>query len=1153
MKRAALTMTFLTVALTAVSARAEDGLYAGAYETVTNNVVEATTQAGPVMTQDSGAIWKTGVGTWTLPIGAFDGLGNVNLVARNGSMLFDYDSTERKTVACPTDVMARKALFWFDASLADTKPELFANDKSGGDYVDMMYDARETDPANRQYPCAVAEHVFRYINDAGAKATSNNAEIIKSPELAMRDGRRAIWFGGTASGRRMALWRKGKTATQDTYDVRHAFAVHEITDGYIGVFEGNLRPTGQWSGLPATSPTANDRSLGNVLLHVDNMGSLLGVWMYVNGLRVDAFTDVPKRGFYIYEYEMTENPNAAFITGLFVNNNAGDGPAIKIADETTRATVGQLGGGGYLHEAIAFTNRLTAAERNQVYAYLSRKWNVGSAGTIDLSAAKGASVGVTTATDVTNAIPRSAQLGTFVKAGEGTLWTGRDANDVRFQVTPLRIDAGRVAQQRPMPVEAAGGRRVTSAFTPETELLSSASDAPADTFVKDGAALAYVKRIPDDVKTIEVQGGQLAFVPSNVPESDANLGEAGDDIFVTVPNASFEERKAGDEDMKTKMLTGTYCGWTYNGGRVGIYDIDKWGLDENAPSGFDGATRNQWGLTARPHDGSTAIMLRNQGMAWTTVEIPQAGLYELSYWTSTRYGDGNVGGVTDVILSNVVTHVAVRSRQVQPYRAADGFGNIRIRFNLTAAGQHRLMFVVPNNYDTSATTCVDDIQLRRCRSSEYAADPTEWKIPNGDFDGSSFHEGKLTKVFSETNNALEGWTFTQPAGYETKNLKLGVGMASAAMRRPWVNGNNTTPYYCMYLNPYHSPHLTFTTNNAAVSTTFTPPRGTWYLKADVGNNGQGNKPELTATVVIGGKESSLGVLVSKRCAMVRSRWPNTFTVDGETPVTLTLTLTKMSAINKDSDSKRGLMYLDNVALSARAVDGLVGNAVVKTWTESGWASVGGLGGQNVAGSVDYKLYPTHGTDPFGGQFGTFVRYCGIAYQDVDFPKAGLYRWSWYGHRQCNMSDDYKNPLRLWVAKGSWTNEVAYVNAGVQSNLVEYSTVFRIPEKGNYRVAYQGTYAEGGKQCDAVVDNVTIATAEAEELPQTDTFFPSNLVMNVAKGARIHLGFEGTNHIERLRLGKRSVSGFVSAKTHPDYIAGPGVLEVPNHGMYILVR
>ena len=308
----------LTISLLEGTAWAEEGLYAGAYETVSNNVTEATTQTGPVMTQDSGAIWKTGVGTWTLPIGAFDGLGNVNLVARNGSMLFDYDSTERMTVACPTDVMARKALFWFDASLADTKPELFANDKSGGDYVDTMYDARETDPANRQYPCAVAEHVFRYINDAGAKATSNNAEIIKSPELAVRDGRRAIWFGGTASGRRMALWRKGKTATQDTYDVRHAFAVHEITDGYIGVFEGNLRPTGQWSGLPATSPTANDRSLGNVLLHVDNMGSLLGVWMYVNGLRVDAFTDVPKRGFYIYEYEMTENPNAAFITGLFV-------------------------------------------------------------------------------------------------------------------------------------------------------------------------------------------------------------------------------------------------------------------------------------------------------------------------------------------------------------------------------------------------------------------------------------------------------------------------------------------------------------------------------------------------------------------------------------------------------------------------------------------------------------------------------------------------------------------------------------------------------------------------------------------------------------------------------------------------------------------
>ena len=60
-------------------------------------------------------------------------------------------------------------------------------------------------------------------------------------------------------------------------------------------------------------------------------------------------------------------------------------------------------------------------------------------------------------------------------------------------------------------------------------------------------------------------------------------------------------------------------------------------------------------------------------------------------------------------------------------------------------------------------------------------------------------------------------------------------------------------------------------------------------------------------------------------------------------------------------------------------------------------------------------------------------------------------------------------------------------------------------------------------------------------------------LRIAADAHVHLGFEGTNQIERLRIGGRTVTGVVSASTHPDVFTGPGALLVEPHGMTILIR
>ena len=65
--------------------------------------------------------------------------------------------------------------------------------------------------------------------------------------------------------------------------------------------------------------------------------------------------------------------------------------------------------------------------------------------------------------------------------------------------------------------------------------------------------------------------------------------------------------------------------------------------------------------------------------------------------------------------------------------------------------------------------------------------------------------------------------------------------------------------------------------------------------------------------------------------------------------------------------------------------------------------------------------------------------------------------------------------------------------------------------------------------------------------------PENLTVRVAAGAKLRLDFGGTLPVAGLRLGSRAVAGTVSAATHPEFISGPGALEVKPRGFYLYIR
>ena len=53
--------------------------------------------------------------------------------------------------------------------------------------------------------------------------------------------------------------------------------------------------------------------------------------------------------------------------------------------------------------------------------------------------------------------------------------------------------------------------------------------------------------------------------------------------------------------------------------------------------------------------------------------------------------------------------------------------------------------------------------------------------------------------------------------------------------------------------------------------------------------------------------------------------------------------------------------------------------------------------------------------------------------------------------------------------------------------------------------------------------------------------------------KLRIDFADTNEVQSLRLGGRSVTGLVSAETHPEYLIGEGAFWVEPKGTVILFQ
>ncbi len=932
------------------------------------------------------------------------------------------------------------------------------------------------------------------------------------PSVETVDGKAAMDFGDRNSGRHMA-WKQpnGSTVPITDYNIRHVFAVYSMHGTFFGNVFGSVDST--ISAFVYHNASSSDTTGQPFFMNQEDRSLIWNGRAWFDGRRFDGFHETPSAALYRHGFHLLEVEPSPWKGGFanaffsrFSDNAYGNG-------------------GGYLCEALTFTNALTEAERTLVEDYLMARWSLGTRDklahvadgeTVVLDASSG---------DVAEDRLRFAGSGTLRKTGSGTFtYASQTLHD--FQGA-LEIAAGAINLLTPLPITASAGDRIT-ALAGAGRTVTRTADAGAGTIVKDGAGELTLAEVPADVTKLDVRAGTLT-----VRRRPANVGRIlGSPISVAIPNASFEEI-AGDAALVNgvkKLGSTDFHGWRGdNNPRV-----FHWPTWKNTSSTEAGNTGSAFLGSLPPSDGDCALyFVTAPGWAETDVTLPSAGVYELSLDVYGRDNDTWLFRKCDVTLLDAGGNVV-----------AD-FGNARftergrtsekaLRANVAAAGSYRLRFSCAQN-----GVAFDNLRLAKVAE----IDTDAFSIPNGDFENATMLTGPDAKGIT-SGNVCAGWTL----GLDGGTLKADRPQVALTTRVMQQNGrfvayNGGGAYY----NDSRAPRggyveLLFQGSAAYATTTFTAPAGTHYLKCDAAYI-FASPATIEATVTIDGAAVSLGSLAPDNKLMRGRCFPVPFVLDAAKEVTLTLRSTD------GSNNWTAGTVIDDLALVPFFDDGAPGDNLVAngdfeaTADPYSWRSTGHV-------SRKYSESTVFGDDPSGGsQFLSLHSSGAYGYQDIAFPAAGRYRLRF---RYRNRGDAVApSPVIAWLAKDGATNALCRAGAtggGKYTAFVDEIADFDVPASETYRLGFSAEGSSG----HASIDDVEVRRI-SDRFDDSAPALPASLEMSVEEGAHVVLDFRGTQKISALKLVGHFVSGTIGAASHPLYFSGSGTLEVPPHATVLIMR
>ncbi len=460
-------------------------------------------------------------------------------------------------------------------------------------------------------------------------------------------------------------------------------------------------------------------------------------------------------------------------------------------------------------------------------------------------------------------------------------------------------------------------------------------------------------------------------------------------------------------------------------------------------------------------------------------------------------------------------------------------------------------------------------------------------IPNGDFETRA--DGFNASAFNIENAAyVTGYTIAQRTDGQAADNANAQNLTTFSAK-----GVQNCRWFNLAWNKAESEtQLYMSGDGPTATTTFTPPAGTWHLRADFAAwatdyGGSQIGYSVAAKVTADGADGDLGTVGTNSHALVARTWPNAFTADGKTSVTLTLTggAWQPSGVNDSNFSnfrKSAHGILDNLTLVRVPESGNVPEPE-NLFADGGFEKTSGTpwsidvtpkpplasGSGTISGSTSYsfddgtyKQSLSCGARAEGSRLRTIVNDDAV-YQTVTFAQGGLYRLaaSFMSRSYLNGTTPNfaygRNPVAFYFAKDGVTNWVYRTDEAATTNYNEYATLVRVPDGGGtWDVGFRGTsvWDGGATSVDRTMH------MDAAHLYRVETAgalaIPEEFDIVVSSGAKLALDFAGTNVVRRLRIAGKGYSGLVSLETHPELLgtlSGCGTLLVKPRGAVIVVR